>query len=99
MTQPQVGSADPASGGTSPRQRVVALVVTFNRLAQLQTTVARLLDEDVDAVVVVNNASTDGTADFLAAIQDPRLYPVTLDRQSRRRRRVRAGVESGDGAL
>ena len=38
-----------------------------------------MLNEDIDAVVVVNNASTDGTAAYLAAIQDPRLHAVTLD--------------------
>lgn len=56
--------------------RLVAVVVTYNRLAQLQTTLARLLDSaprDLAAVVVVDNASTDDTAAWLATQNDPRL--------------------------
>lgn len=57
---------------------LAAVVVTYNRLAQLQVTVARLLAETVDVIVVVDNASTDGTAGWLAAQGDPRLDVVTL---------------------
>jgi rhamnopyranosyl-N-acetylglucosaminyl-diphospho-decaprenol beta-1,3/1,4-galactofuranosyltransferase len=53
--------------------RLVAIVVTHNRLAQLQVTVARLLAEVVDAVVVVDNACTDGSAEWLSGLTDPRL--------------------------
>ncbi len=55
---------------------LVALVVTYNRLSQLKTTLARLLDAPEDvlrAVVVFDNASDDGTAEWLAAHPDPRL--------------------------
>lgn len=55
---------------------IVALVVTYNRLAQLQRTVAALLacpDDLLHAVVVVDNCSTDGTAGWLAAQTDRRL--------------------------
>lgn len=55
---------------------LVALVVTYNRLPQLQTTLARLLaapDGVLRAVVVYDNASDDGTAAWLAAQDDPRL--------------------------
>lgn len=57
--------------------RLVAVVVTFNRLAMLRVTLARLLGtapDDLQAVVVIDNASTDGTADWLAGQDDPRLY-------------------------
>ncbi|MEO1705068.1 MAG: glycosyltransferase [Pseudomonadota bacterium] len=56
--------------------RLVAVVVTHNRVAQLEVTLARLLDADpvhLEKVVVVDNASTDGTAAWLAEQQDPRL--------------------------
>lgn len=56
------------------RQSVAAVVVTHNRLEKLRETVARLLDEDLDHVLVFDNASTDGTADYLQALSDPRLH-------------------------
>ena len=57
-------------------QSLVAVVVTYNRLAQLKVTVSRLLEtapEDLQALVVFDNASDDGTADWLATQTDPRL--------------------------
>ncbi|MDX1779818.1 MAG: glycosyltransferase [Thalassovita sp.] len=59
---------------------LVAVVVTYNRLDKLQRTLQRLLDTPASvlaAVVVVDNASTDGTADWLAAQDDPRLEIMT----------------------
>ncbi len=48
--------------------RVVAVVVTFNRLPLLQRLVARLREvPEVDEVLVVDNASADGTGEWLAA--------------------------------
>src|SRR5690554_1569224 len=60
----------------SPLQTLVAVVVTHNRLAQLKVTLARLLAnaaQDLMAVVVVDNASSDGTTDWLSTQDDPRL--------------------------
>ena len=62
--------------------RLVALVVTHNRQDHLQRTVQRLLEEDVSAIVVVDNASTDGTPDLLHAITDPRLHVLSLAQNS-----------------
>ncbi len=62
--------------------RLVAVVVTHNRLAQLQVTVQRLLEAPascLQAVVVVDNCSSDGTADWLAAQRDPRLDIIRSD--------------------
>jgi len=52
-------------------RRVVAVVVTFNRLELLQRLVARL-DEvpGIAEVLVVDNASSDGTGEWLAALDD-----------------------------
>jgi GT2 family glycosyltransferase len=61
---------------TGGQGKLVAVVVTYNRLDQLKLTLARLLEaapEHLDAVVVVDNASTDGTADWLSTQDDPRL--------------------------
>lgn len=58
------------------RDRLVAVVVTYNRLDKLKVTLARLLETPADvlaAVLVVDNASEDGTGDWLAAQDDARL--------------------------
>lgn len=59
--------------------RVAAVVVTHNRLAHLKLTLTRLLDEPLDCVMVVDNASTDATAAWLARQHDPRLRVLRLD--------------------
>ena len=47
--------------------RIAAVVVTFNRLELLQRLVARLREvPEVDEILVVDNASTDGTGEWLA---------------------------------
>ena len=70
---------------TDPPARLAAVVVTYNRLDKLKATVARLLESpatELSALVVVDNASTDGTGAWLATLQDPRLdvlaQPVNL---------------------
>ncbi len=63
----------------SGQGRLVAVVVTYNRLAQLQITLPRLLaalPEHLQAVVVVDNASTDGTGDWLRGQLDGRLHAL-----------------------
>jgi GT2 family glycosyltransferase len=55
---------------------VAAVVVTYNRLAKLKATLKRLLatpPHQLSQIVVVNNASNDGTAAWLATVEDPRL--------------------------
>ncbi len=55
-----------------------AVVVTFNRLDHLQFTLARLISGTADHIVVVDNASSDGTNTWLATQDDPRLLVITL---------------------
>lgn len=58
--------------------RIAAVVVTHNRLAALQKTVSALLDEGVDRLHVVDNASTDGTSPWLATLADGRVHVTRL---------------------
>lgn len=61
--------------------RLAAVVVTYNRLDKLQATVARLLaapPAQLAHLVVVDNASSDGTAAWLSGLADPRLEVLSL---------------------
>lgn len=60
-------------------QTLCAIVVTFNRLHQLQITLPALLAEDVDHIIVVDNASTDDTGTWLATQASDRVRVVSLD--------------------
>ncbi|MGR3621456.1 glycosyltransferase [Pseudophaeobacter sp.] len=80
----------------SPVGRLVAVVVTYNRLDKLKPTLARLLESpaaELAAVVVVDNASTDGTTAWLASLSEPRLDI----RSSARNRGGAGGFEMGMG--
>jgi GT2 family glycosyltransferase len=54
-------------------KNVVAVVVTYNRRELLETTLRGITSGTVqpDAIVIVDNASTDATADFLASYRGP----------------------------
>lgn len=54
-------------------QRVAAIVVTFNRLEKLKTVLDRLHAQTTppEWIVLVDNASTDGTMDYLDQLDDP----------------------------
>lgn len=57
--------------------RLVAVVVAHNRLAHLKETLRALLeapDTRLAAILVVDNASDDGTGEWLATLRDPRLH-------------------------
>lgn len=81
---PAAGAGEAPGQGRAPTTgaaaRIAAIVVTHNRLAQLEQTVERLMVEPIDHVIVVDNASTDGTAERLALIDDPRFHLISLDR-------------------
>ena len=78
--------------------RLAALVVSYNRAAQLAATLARLLaapPAHLARLMVVDNASTDGTAALLAAETDPRLRVLRLGAN----RGGAGGFEAGMRAL
>lgn len=65
-----------------PPRRLVAVVVTHNRLSHLKATLARLLEappEHLSAIIVVDTASSDGTTEWLAQQADPRLESLRSD--------------------
>lgn len=71
----------PKQIGTERAGRLVAVVVTHNRLAQLRQTVGRLLEAPggvLERIVVVDNASSDGTGAWLVGQKDPRLDVLAL---------------------
>ena len=63
-----------------PAGVIVAVVVTRNRLDQIQRTIRRLLDSPINQIIVVNNASTDGTYAWLETIEEPRVQIDHLER-------------------
>ncbi|MDZ4095727.1 MAG: glycosyltransferase [Paracoccaceae bacterium] len=68
-----------AASGVGPDRtamRLAAVVVTYNRLAHLKLTLARLLAEPVDHVIVVDNGSDDGSRNWLAVQTDLRLHVI-----------------------
>lgn len=74
MTSPVTSPVN--TDDTPTRPALVAVVVTYNRLDKLRLTLARLLavpEADLAVVLVVDNASNDGTGDWLSAQDDPRL--------------------------
>jgi glycosyltransferase involved in cell wall biosynthesis len=57
--------------------RVAVLVPAYNEAQQIADVLAGLPDF-VDDVVVVDDASTDGTADVVRAVPDPRIHLIVL---------------------
>lgn len=53
--------------------KIAAVVVTHDRVAQLRLTVERLLAEPIANLIVIDNATRDMTAPWLATLDDPRL--------------------------
>lgn len=74
--------------------RLGAIVVTFNRLEALKATLPKVLSENPDCLWVIDNASTDGTQDWLAAQDDPRLKTVFLPENTGGAGGFEAGVKA-----
>lgn len=58
--------------------RLAALIVTHNRREKLELCLAHTLAQGFDRVLVIDNASDDGTAAWLARQDDPRLEVLRL---------------------
>ena len=79
---------DQISGTAASTDDGIAVVVlTHNRLHLLQKCVDNVLSKTSDAtreIVIWDNASTDGTGDYLASLNDPRIRTITSPRTSAR---------------
>ena len=67
---------NPPETRAAPPATIAALVVTYNRLEKLRVTVTRLLAERLDHILVFDNHSDDGTAEWLTTVTDPRLSVI-----------------------
>lgn len=56
----------------------VALIVTYNRLAKLKNCLKATLLLPFDYVVIIDNASSDGTKQWLSEQNDPRLHAIAM---------------------
>ncbi|MBO0842382.1 MAG: glycosyltransferase [Nocardioides sp.] len=72
----------PSVSGAGARESVAVVVVTYNRADLLRGLLDGLtkLDKPADAVIVVDNASTDHTAEVLAAATTPNLQVITSEK-------------------
>ena len=61
---------------------LAAVIVTHNRCQKLQHTLAATLAQPFSAVIVIDNASTDGTRAWLAGQHDPRLHLILSEQNS-----------------
>lgn len=59
--------------------KIVALIVTFNRLEKLKTTIEKSLAQPFSDIVVINNASSDGTKEWLEKIESSRVIALHLE--------------------
>lgn len=55
------------------QMNLAVVIVTYNRLEQIKTTLQRLFHEPVDRIVIVDNGSSDGTRSYLDNLSDSRL--------------------------
>lgn len=55
-------------------RKIAAVIVTCNRLTMLKTVLKHTLAQNFTAIVVVNNASQDGTKEWLETLTDTRLH-------------------------
>jgi glycosyltransferase involved in cell wall biosynthesis len=78
--------------------RVSIIVPTFNRVGYLGETIASILQQDYRDfdLVVADNASTDGTAGLISAVDDPRLHHVRRKRNIGWRANFNQALASAD---
>jgi len=68
-------SQNPESTAPAAPETVAAIIVTYNRPEKLPPTLASVLAQNYPCewIVIVDNASSDGTAEYLDTLDDPRI--------------------------
>ena len=85
---------------STPADGIAVVVLTHNRVHLLRRCVENVLLRTRDAtreIVIWDNASTDGTAEYLETLDDPRIRVVRSEKNLART--VRARVRADDGAV
>jgi glycosyltransferase involved in cell wall biosynthesis len=92
-------SATGSTGSRPPSPEVSVVIPTHNRAGLLPRTLATVFDQaGVDLeVIVVDDGSTDGTADQVAAMANPRLRLIRLDDSRGQATARNAGIEAARG--
>lgn len=85
----------------SPSAPISAIIVTYNRLEKLKATISAYSEQQIDHLLIVNNASSDGTGEWLDARRSdvPRLEVLHLDRNTGGAGGFEAGVRWADQRL
>lgn len=63
-------------GDQVSKKRITAIIVTYNRLEKLKKTVKIISKENFTRIIIVNNGSVDGTAEWLESLNLKNLYIV-----------------------
>lgn len=76
-------------------KKIVAIIVTYNRLEKLKICWRAISSQYIYGVVIVNNNSSDGTKEWIDAIKDDRLTALHLEKNIGGAGGFRKGCEYG----
>ena len=78
---------------------VSVIIPTYNRASTLPRAIKSVLNQDYEnlELIVVDDASTDETAEVLSRIDDPRMRVIVHDHNKGRRRCAKYGNRGGKG--
>lgn len=80
------------------RPQLSVLIPVFNERATVREVIDRVLNVPLDLeVVIVDDGSTDGTRDILAAIEDPRVHVHLHERNQGKGMAMRTAIEHARG--
>lgn len=88
--------------GTDPSAPLVSVILpTYNRAHTLLRAINSVLNQDYRDIelIVVDDASTDGTPELLATITDPRLRVIRYDRNKGVAGATNTGIQAAKGKL